>query len=364
MQRPFPFPIRHAMVCLFAIAISMESQATAEQGAFLPEASIGSADGGLTYNWIVPKSRDYRLYLPKGYVQGKPKPLVVMLHGCRQDPENFAAGTRMNRLADEHGFLALYPGQSVLANGYSCWNWFDPRTQARGGEAAIVMAMVDDVVRRYGVDTDRIYVAGISAGGAFSAILASCYSDVFAAAAVHSGFPYGVADNPISGMRAMEKAYPYDAEKSGKAAFECRGSGRRAMPMLVLQGSADDKVLPKAAGDVIKQFAQLEDYCDDGKDNDSATSTQLVKESLPAKPGEQHAYAVSTLTRDGKPVLREVMVTGLAHAWSGGDDGRMNPGDKVKYPYNDPLGPDASRMIWSFFSQHTLSGNAACAVRQ
>lgn len=348
------------VACLFFTTLA---RAAGEQGEFLPNVSIASRDGGLAYNWIVPNSRDYRLYLPKGYVKGRALPLLVMLHGCKQDPESFAAGTRMNQLADELGFLVLYPRQSALANGYSCWNWFDPRTQARGGEAAIVMAMVDDVVARYSVDAERIYVAGISAGGAFAAILASCYADVFAAAAVHSGFPYGVADNPIAGLRVMEKVYPYDAEKSGKAAFDCRGSGRRAMPMLVIQGSLDDKVLPKAAGDVVKQFAQVDDLCDDGQDNDSVAATRLAKDAVAGEPG-RHAYEVSTFSRAGKPMLQEVLVTGLGHAWSGGNDGRTKPDDRVKYPYNDPRGPDASRMMWRFFAQHTRSDNPACAVRK
>jgi poly(hydroxyalkanoate) depolymerase family esterase len=334
-----------------------------EAGEFLPDAEIASADGRLAYNLVASRSRDYRLYLPRGYTKGKPMPLVVMLHGCKQDPEVFAAGTRMNRIADEQGFLVLYPRQSKLANGYSCWNWYDPRTLSRGGEAAIVMAMVADVAGRYSVDADRIYVAGISAGGAFTSILASCYADVFAAAAVHSGFPYGVADSPLSGMRVMERAYPYDSEKSGREAFECRGSGRRAMPLLVIHGALDDKVLPKASGDVIKQFAQVEDYCDDGQDNDSVAATRLVKQAFPAQ-GGKHAYEVSTFARNGKPMLQEVVVDGLGHSWSGGDDGRTKPADSVKYPYNDPQGPDASRMMWDFFSQHTLSANPACAVRK
>jgi poly(hydroxyalkanoate) depolymerase family esterase len=325
---------------------------------------VASAEGGLAYNWVVPKSRDYRLFVPKDYTEGKSMPLVVMLHGCAQDPESFAAGTRMNRIADEHGFFVLYPRQTRLANPYSCWNWYDPRTQARGGEAAIVMAMVDEVVGRYGIDADRIYVAGVSAGGAFTSILASCYSDVFAAAAVHSGFPFGVADGPISAMRVMEKAYPYDSDRAGKAAFDCRGSGRRAIPVLVIHGTRDDKVLPKAAGDAVKQFAQVEDLCDDGQDNDSVAATRLVNELVPEQAGKTRAYQVSTFARDGKPMLQEVMVTGLGHGWSGGDDGRENPADKVKYPYNDPLGPDASRMIWRFFSQHTRSANPACAVKR
>lgn len=346
-----------AAICAFALPAL-----AAERGEFLPEASVASPDGSLVYNWIVSKSRDYRLYVPAGYAKGKAAPLVVMLHGCKQDPESFAAGTRMNRLADEYGFLVLYPKQSVLANGYSCWNWFDPRTQARGGEAAIVMAMIDQITSRYSVDANRIYVAGISAGGAFAAILASCYADVFAAAAVHSGFPYGVADNPIGGLRVMEKAYPYDAEKSGLAAFECRGSGRRTMPMLVIHGNADDKVLPKAAGDVIRQFAQVDDLCDDGKDNDSVAATQLTQKTVAAESGN-HAYVVSTLSRDGKPLLQEVLVTGLGHAWSGGDDGRSRAQDRVN-PYNDPQGPDASRMMWNFFAQHTRDDNPACAVRK
>jgi poly(hydroxyalkanoate) depolymerase family esterase len=360
-----PVTARAAIVCAGALmlsALAVDAPA-ADAGAFLPEVSIASPAGGLAYNWIASKSRDYRLYVPASYVKGRPAPLLVMLHGCKQDPESFAAGTRMNRLADEYGFLVLYPRQSALANGYSCWNWFDPRTQSRGGEAAIVMAMVDDVVARYSIDADRIYVAGMSAGGAFAAILGSCYADVFAAAAVHSGFPYGVADNPIAGLRVMEKAYAYDAEKSGQAAFDCRGGGRRTMPLLVIQGAEDDKVLPKAAGDVIKQFAQVDDLCDDGQDNDSVSATRLAKDTVAAAPGT-HAYTVSTYSRAGKPLLQEVLVTGLGHAWSGGEDGREKPGDRAKYPYNDPQGPDASRMMWGFFSQHALSGNPACAVRK
>lgn len=356
-----PTPVR--MLFVASLLVCALARAAGPQGEFLPAVSVASPDGGLTYNWIVSRSRDYRLYVPASYVKGKPMPLVVMLHGCKQDPESFAAGTRMNRLADEHGFLALYPRQSALANGYSCWNWFDPSTQARGGEAAIVMAMVDDVRARYSVDAERIYVAGISAGGAFAAILASCYADVFAAAAVHSGFPYGVADNPIAGLRVMEKAYPYDAEKSGRAAFDCRGGGRRTLPMLVIHGTEDDKVLPKAAGDVVQQFAQVGDLCDDGQDNDSVAATRLTKQAVAGEVGG-HAYVVSTLSRAGKPLLQEVLVTGLGHAWSGGDDGRQSPDERVKYPYNDPRGPDASRMIWAFFAQHTLADNPACAVRK
>ena len=151
------------------------------------------------------RQRDYFLYVPVT-VRGRDRvPLLVMLHGCSQDAHTFAQGSRMNELADQHRFLVLYPQQSLRANAWRCWNWFEPRTGHGAGEAAAIAALVHEIARRYPVDRSRVYVAGISAGGAMTAILALCYGVLFAACAIVAGVMYRAADSAVEGARAMRR---------------------------------------------------------------------------------------------------------------------------------------------------------------
>jgi poly(hydroxyalkanoate) depolymerase family esterase len=304
--------------------------------------SYTSWKGFLFYAPMVWPSRDYRLYLPAGLAKDRPAPLVIMLHGCKQDPDSFAAGTRMNRLADRHGFLVLYPRQGSGHNAQHCWNWFDAASQRGWGEAAIIAGMAEEVARRHPVDRHRVYVAGMSAGGAMASILASCHADLFAAAAIHSGVAYRAATSPWTALSALDQGGGTPPDDAGRDAWKCSGSGRRAMPVIVFQGESDDRVRPVNADRIVGAFAQMNDLADDGRDNDSVNARATAARTE-AVPGGRN-YLVREYTAAGRTLIREYRVEGMGHAWSGGDESQ---------PYNDRFGPDASALIWEFFSRHT-----------
>lgn len=321
-----------------AVLLALAAPARAGQWS---DGSYSSWKGFLFYSPLVWPSRDYRLYVPEGIPGDSPAPLVVMLHGCKQDPESFAAGTRMNRLADRHGFLVLYPRQGRWQNAQHCWNWFDAASQRGWGEAAIIAGMVEHVAKRRPVDRRRTYVAGMSAGGAMTSILASCHTGLFAAAAIHSGVPYKAATSHWTALSALEKGGGNPPAEAGRDAWKCSGSGRLAMPVIVFQGESDDRVRPVNADQIVGAFAQMNDFADDGRDNDSVQA-QASTAGMETVPGGR-SYLVREYSGAGRTLIREYRVQGMGHAWSGGDESQ---------PYNDRFGPDASALIWEFFSQH------------
>ena len=264
-------------------------------------------------------TRPYKLYVPTGYVAGKSLPLVVMLHGCTQDPDDFAAGTRMNRLAEERQCFVLYPAQTKSANQSRCWNWFRRAHQRRDkGEPAIIAGMTREVVRRYGVDARKVYIAGLSAGGAMAAVMGVAYPDLYAAVGIHSGLPVGSAHDVASAFAAMRGAPPVPAS----------GAARGIVPAIVFHGDRDATVHPSNG-------AQVASQCVDSDDKSIVVVMQRGQ-----VPGG-HAYTCSVHTdAAGRVLLEHWEVHGAGHAWSGGSD---------RGSFTDPKGPDAAREMLRFF---------------
>ncbi len=277
-------------------------------------------------------SRTYKLYVPSSYREGVRMPLIVMLHGCKQDPADFARGTRMNEVAEDNGLLVAYPAQSRKANGSNCWRWFERDQQHRGGaEPSIIVAMVAEIARAFTVDARRVYVAGLSAGGAMAMILSDTHPDVFAAAAAHSGLPPGAATDVPSAFAAMQGAAGAGPRR---AVPPRRGAPGRAVPTIVFHGDADATVVP-ANGEAIASHAL----------------TRLEAERGPlARVVEQRTCQGSRCIRtthrdsDGTPVVEHWTVQGAGHAWMGGSTAGS---------FATPHGPQASREMVRFFSLHT-----------
>jgi len=273
----------------------------------------------------------YKLFVPSG-CRGDPAPLVVMLHGCTQSPDDFAAGTRMNEVAEEQLFLVAYPGQSQAANPSKCWNWFRAGDQRRDqGEPSLIAGLTRQIIRDFRVDPRRVYVAGLSAGGAAAAIMGSAYPDLYAAVGVHSGLACGAARDMPSAFAAMRQGAPAARTKRGDP------ESRRAVPTIVFHGDGDKTVHPVNADHVIAQV--------------KAERRLAVAVSRGTAPGGMdYTRRVQSDEREN-PVLEQWVLHGAGHAWSGGS---------AAGTFTDPRGPDASREMLRFFLQHA---NPAIAPR-
>ncbi len=260
--------------------------------------------------------REYKLYVPPGY-RGQALPLVVMLHGCTQSPDDFAAGTGMNDAALERDFLVLYPAQAQRDNTSRCWNWFKHNHQRRGrGEPELLAGMTRVVMQRYQIDPQRVYVAGLSAGGAMAAILGEVYPELFAAVGVHSGLPTGAANDMPSAFTAM---------RGGAAA--CAASTHPGPPTIVFHGDQDATVHPvngeRVASAVCNRMAALTERFDNTN----------------GRAATRHTYR----DHEGGVVAEHWVVHGAGHAWSGGS---------LRGTYADSQGPDATREMLRFFAAH------------
>ena len=273
--------------------------------------------------------RRYKLYVPLQYTEDSlPRyPLLLMLHGCTQSPDDFAAGTRMNELAEKHGFLVAYPAQSKNANGSKCWNWFRPGDQTRaGGEPALLAALTQDIALKYAVDPKRIFVAGLSAGAAMAVILGATYPDVFAAVGSHSGLRYRAAHDLPSAFAAMGGNHvPLDSIDD----MPTRVSAS-ATPLIVFQGDCDRTVAPSNAQTLVRQAI-------------GAAAALLPERRVSKGDASGRAYTRTVYTTAmGDPLVEFWQIHGAGHAWSGGSaDGS----------YTDMQGPDASAEMVRFFLQ-------------
>lgn len=266
---------------------------------------------------------DYKLFIPSGLCEAPP--LIVMLHGCTQTPDDFARGTRMNALAQEHGYVVAYPAQTQSKNASKCWNWFRSQDQQRGqGEPALIAALARHLAKAHELDERRLYVAGLSAGGAMAAVLGSTYPDVFAAIGVHSGLPFGVAHDLPSAFAAMKQGA--SASPAG-----VRTSNINPVPAIVFHGDRDTTVDPCNGEAVIAQCIGTD------AEPDAARAT-VERGSVPGG----HSYTRNVFRNpDGSVTAEQWVVHGAAHAWFGGDPAGS---------YTDPSGPDASKLMLRFFS--------------
>jgi poly(hydroxyalkanoate) depolymerase family esterase len=262
--------------------------------------------------------RNYKLYVPKGYTD-EPLPLIVMLHGCTQDADDFAAGTQMNALADRHDCLVAYPIQPQGANPSKCWNWFKRVDQARDrGEPSLIAGITREVMATHRVDPNRVYIAGLSAGGAMAAIMAQHYPDLYAAAGIHSGLASGCAHDLPSALAAM---------RGGKRHADSHSVEPPRCPLIVFHGDADTTVHYTNAGELVRAFSE------------DASAPGQPSSGLAA--GRKHT--VRRLRSPGGVPAELWTIHGAPHAWSGG-----NP----RGSYADPSGPDASAQMLRFFLAH------------
>ena len=265
-------------------------------------------------------SRTYKVYVPSGH-SGAALPVIVMLHGCTQDPDDFAAGTRMNEIAEEQRFLVVYPRQSQSANMQKCWNWFNAADQQRGaGEPSLIAGIALDAVAEFSADPGRVYVAGLSAGGAAAAVLAATYPDVFAAVGIHSGLAHGAAFDIPSAFAAM----------SGKVVAPGAGNSGAAIPTIVFHGDSDRTVNSVNADRAIAQ----------------ARPEQTLRRTVTSGKTPAGMSYTRSIEFDGeeRAILEQWTLHGAGHAWSGGSPAGS---------YVDPRGPDASREMTRFFLSHT-----------
>ncbi|RYF33949.1 MAG: PHB depolymerase family esterase [Comamonadaceae bacterium] len=287
-----------------------------------PERPEQWTDGSFTHQG---RTLAYKLYLPPrpantaDAAEASAMPLVLMLHGCTQNPDDFAAGTQMNNLARELGVAVLYPAQTQRANAQGCWNWFKPQHQQRGrGEPAVLAALTQSVMAQHGIDPARVYVAGLSAGGAMADILGRCYPDLFAGVGVHSGLPAGAASDVMTAMSAM---------RSGPAAQATHAGDMP--PLIVFHGDADATVSARN-GDAVVAAAL-------GKGNEAPRITEGVSGK-----GQRFTRRVHTATAD-RAAVEHWQLHGAGHAWSGGSS---------RGSFTDPRGADASAEMLRFFLAH------------
>ncbi|MCX7568835.1 PHB depolymerase family esterase [Tumebacillus sp. DT12] len=285
----------------------------------------------------------YKVFVPTGYTAGTPVPLMVMLHGCMQNPNDFAAGTKMNALAESKKVIVLYPEMNIYANSYQCWNWFLDYNQHRGsGEAAIIKGMVDKVKGAYTIDSNRVYVAGLSAGGAMASVMGATYPDVFRGVGVAAGVEYNAADDSFTATSAMNYGAAYSPNSSGYDIYREMGSYKRRMPTIVFHGTGDSTVHPSNATSVVGSWAQANDYVDDASNNDSVNATADATYTGTVSGGRSYTRYVYN-DGAGRGLIEYYKVTGMGHAWSGGSSSGS---------YTDPSGPDATTIMWNFFTSH------------
>lgn len=288
-------------------------------------------------------TRTYELYVPAAYQAGAPMPLVVALHGCTQTADGFRSLTRLDDLAAARGFIVLFPEQSKSANSFNCWNWFQTQHMQRGaGEPSIIAGLTDEIRLSYAIDPHKIYVTGLSAGGAMANVMGATYPDIYAAVGVGSGCEYA-AGAPCAGYKSA------DPELAGHQAYQAMGSRARVLPFIVFQGDNDTTVPPTNADQAVRAAQVAGDWADEGAENGSIPTAPMKSSFGQVSAGR--AYTLRNYSDGhGHELGQYWLVKGMGHAWSGG-----NPAQQ----YADATGPDESAAMYDFFMAHPGPGAPA-----
>jgi poly(hydroxyalkanoate) depolymerase family esterase len=293
--------------------------------------------------------------VPSGYDAAKRHPLVVMLHGCTQDPDDLARGTRVTEHADRRDVLVLLPEQPASANVKKCWNWYDPAHQQRdAGEPALIAGMTRQVMADWAVDSQRVYLGGISAGAAMASLVVVAYPELYAAVALHSGIPYRAAANVMEGVSAMTTGAP-DTPRLARTAYEAMGARARPIAAIIVQGAADPVVRPINALHTRDLWLAMNALARGGKP-DAATS-QVASGRVETQTGGLDAvsecYGPRAATNECE--VETLTVSGLGHAWSGGS--KLGT-------FTDERGPDATDEILRFLLAHPMPAHTGPDARR
>jgi poly(hydroxyalkanoate) depolymerase family esterase len=291
-------------------------------------------------------NRNYKVYIPENSNSNNRLPLIVMLHGCDQPIDDFSSVTRIAEWADKLNFAVLLPEQNVLYNKYKCWNWFYPINNLRAGEPAALIEIIDTVLQNYKLNKDKVFAAGISAGASMVNILGNCYPEKFKALASNVGVQYYATTNGLDATSVVLNGSTVPSETAASMGFLCSALSfhrPNSMPVIIFQGMNSPFMTPGHAIQVENEFVAFNDYLDNNlRDNSNIASRKTIK--IPES--TTYGYSLYQVTNNKNEIFIErYMIEKLGHTWSGGT---------ANFPYSDPNGPDATKLMLEFFKRFGL----------
>ncbi len=290
--------------------------------------------------------RNYKVYLPSNPPKNKKLPIIVMIHGCDQSPDDFAKGTRIAQFADLEKFIVLLPEQNLAYNPFKCWNWVIPTNNSRYGEATVIVEMLDAVIEKYNADTENVYAAGMSSGASMVSILGNCFPERFKALGSHDGTQYYASSTGLdfaSVVLSGATVPPNVAAYVGNSCSAMIKNRPSQMPIIIFHGMNSPLMSPVHAFQIEDEFKALNDYLDNGLRDNSYFKDKEVKNI-----GDNKAYSYNlytTINQNNEVIIERYMIDKLGHDWSGGVAGMK---------YFDPKGPDATSLIIKFFKHFGL----------
>lgn len=289
--------------------------------------------------------RNYKVYVSDKAKKLDRPALVVFIHGCEQDAEEFARGARMIEASDKEGFVLLLPEQNKNYNPYKCWNWVLPANLGRAGEPEVIRQMTDETIERFNLDADRVFVAGMSSGAGMVNILGNCYPEKFKALASHDGTMYNSTNVALDYEEVVVNGPSVAPWISAFKGYLCASfvDKPKSMPIIIFHGNNGPLMSPVHAFQIENQMKVYNDYLDNGKRDYSYFKEKSVTVT---KDTDKYGHTLFTVVNKfNQPFIERYMINHLGHAWSGGD---------AKYPYNDPKGPDATKLVIQFFKKYGL----------